>query len=161
MRGRAIVDFEGFFEHSPKFRESLDFGNHHGDDHSSDHDAIRRVMRRRRPQRSLTATSITQLGVPITTSSLSDDELLTCPPLVPTYSFTSRQWCFVFIDHLSEIKWNPQIFEQLQMDGEIKGALQGLIRGYSTHAAFFDDFIEGKGCGLVFLLHGPPGCGKQ
>ncbi|EEU39964.1 uncharacterized protein NECHADRAFT_39190 [Fusarium vanettenii 77-13-4] len=124
---RVIVDFEGFFEHSPM---------------------------------SNTATSITQLGASFTLSSLSEDELLTCPPLVPAYSFTSRQWCFVFIDDLSKIVWKPQIFEQLQIDEEMKGALQGLVRGYSTHAVLFDDFIEGKGRGLVFLLHGPPGCGK-
>lgn len=42
----------------------------------------------------------------------------------------------------------------------MKDALQGLIRGYSTHTVLFDDFIEGKGRVLVFLLHGPPGCGK-
>lgn len=160
MRGRVIIDFEGFFEHSPTFRESLDSGTRQDDDDSDDSDDDSyRERRRRRFQRSTTATSITQLGS-LTLSSLSQDELLTCPPLVPAYSFTSRQWCFLFIDDLSEIVWKPQIFEQLQIDEEMKSALQGLVRGYSTHAVVFDDFIEGKGRGLVFLLHGPPGCGK-
>ncbi|KAM0418890.1 hypothetical protein ACHAPT_012155 [Fusarium lateritium] len=159
VRGRAIVDFEGFFEHSPTFRESLDFGNHNDDDDSSDDDSFY-GLRRRMLRRTYTATSITQLGESLTVTSLSEDELLTCPPLVPLYSFVSRQWCFVFIDDLSEIEWKPQIFEQLQIDEEMKDAIQGLVRGYSTHASLFDDFIEGKGRGLVFLLHGPPGCGK-
>ncbi|KAI8721446.1 AAA domain-containing protein [Fusarium sp. LHS14.1] len=119
-----------------------------------------RIMDNPSGTRSNTATSITQLGASFTLSSLSEDELLTCPPLVPAYSFTSRQWCFVFIDDLCKIVWKPQIFEQLQIDEEMKGALQGLVHGYSTHAVLFDDFIEGKGRGLVFLLHGPPGCGK-
>ncbi|RSL74178.1 hypothetical protein CEP53_000481 [Fusarium sp. AF-6] len=158
VRGRVIVDFEGFFEHSPTFRESLDFGTNQDDDDSDD-DSYR-DLRRRMLMRSYTATSITQLGASLTMSSLSEDELLTCPPLVPAYSFTSRRWCFVFIDELSPIEWKPQIFEQLQIDEDMKDALQGLVRGYSTHAVLFDDFIEGKGRGLVFLLHGPPGCGK-
>ncbi|RSL44966.1 hypothetical protein CEP54_014468 [Fusarium duplospermum] len=159
VRGRVIVDFEGFFEHSPTFRESLDFGTNQDDDDDNDDDSYR-DYRRRMLMRSYTATSITQLGASLTMSSLSEDELLTCPPLVPAYSFTSRQWCFVFIDELSPIEWKPQIFEQLQIDEDMKDALQGLVRGYSTHAVLFDDFIEGKGRGLVFLLHGPPGCGK-
>ncbi|KAK7418255.1 hypothetical protein QQX98_004039 [Neonectria punicea] len=162
VRGRAIVDFEGFFGQSPTFRERLDSGNRQVDDDSSDDSEFRMSYRRERLafRRTYTDASISQLGTPLDADSLLEDDILTCPPLVPIYTFASRQWCLAFIDDLSEIEWNQHIFEQLQIDEKMKEAIQGLVLGYSTHATFFDDFVEGKGQGLVFLLHGPPGCGK-
>ncbi|MBE3041797.1 hypothetical protein IMZ48_04300 [Candidatus Bathyarchaeota archaeon] len=161
MKGRSIVDFEGFFANSPVFRESLLPDNNPDDDDESSDDGYKSYMRRkRRLRRTMTDGSLTGLGSPITATSLSEDELLTCPPLVPIFSLAVRQWCLAFIDDLGEIRWNPDTFDQLQVDIEIKEAIQGLVRGYSTHATVFDDFIAGKGRGLVFLLHGPPGCGK-
>ena len=160
MKGRSIVDFEGFFAHSPVFRESLAPESNQDDDDDSDDGFTSFMRRRRRLQRTFTDSSLSRLVLPVTTTSLSEAELLTCPPLVPIFSFAVRHWCFAFIDDLGEIEWNPDTFEQLQVDAEVKEAIQGLVRGYSTHATFFDDFIAGKGRGLVFLLHGPPGCGK-
>ena len=48
----------------------------------------------------------------------------------------------------------------LQMDSEQKDVVRGVIESHHASSSTFDDFIPGKGRGLVFLLYGPPGCGK-
>lgn len=161
-----MVDFEGFFSDSPYFRESLSPYDSSVSPYdssvtpSSDDDSISPIRIRQRLQRVETDMSILRLGASADIVPLSDEQLLTCPPLVPMYSFSVRRWCLAFIDDLSPIDWKPDVLKELQIDGEIKTAIQGLVHGFSAHATTFDDFIDGKGQGLVFLLHGPPGCGK-
>ncbi|KAL6699996.1 P-loop containing nucleoside triphosphate hydrolase protein [Trichoderma pleuroticola] len=157
VKGRVMVDFEGFFSDSPVFRESIspydspvDFNS---DDDSISHPG--RMLRRMD-----TNMSIQRLDSFFDITSLSDEQLLTCPPLVPLYSFSVRQWCLAFIDDLYSIDWRSGILEELQIDEKIKAAIQGLVLGFSAHTSNFDDLVDGKGQGLVFLLHGPPGCGK-
>lgn len=46
----------------------------------------------------------------------------------------------------------------LEMDQERKGIISALIEGHGAEDEFdFDDIVEGKGKGLIFILHGPPG----
>lgn len=161
MKGRAVVDFEGFFTNNSVFRESLS-PNDSKVDHDSREDSYGAARSRSGLglQRSFTDSSVSQLGFSDGGEGLSDDEICTFPPLVPIFSFAARQWCLAFIDDLSVINWQPSVFENLEIMQSTKESLQGLVQGYSTHAVEFDDFVEGKGRGLVFLLYGPSGCGK-
>ncbi|KAK2774687.1 ATPase [Colletotrichum kahawae] len=61
-----------------------------------------------------------------------------------------------YIDH---IEWNKKAFEQLVLLPEKKELIEAVIRGHMTanHSA---DVVEGKGKGVIILLHGGPGTGK-
>lgn len=63
------------------------------------------------------------------------------------------------VDRIRDVNWNKKSFEHLVVDIETKDLIQALIteqiaRGQGT------DTIDGKGNGLIILLHGGPGTGK-
>lgn len=63
------------------------------------------------------------------------------------------------VDKIRDVTWNKKSFEHLVVDVETKDLIQALItnqiaRGQGT------DTIDGKGNGLIILLHGGPGTGK-
>ncbi|KAL1610702.1 hypothetical protein SLS60_002372 [Paraconiothyrium brasiliense] len=91
---------------------------------------------------------------------LSDDDLLTLPATIPGYSLTFKGWGLIDVDDVENIKWKDDIYDMLQMEAEQKEMVRGIIESHHASSSSFDDFIPGKGRGLVFLLHGPPGCGK-
>lgn len=64
------------------------------------------------------------------------------------------------IDRLEEIKWSDEPFEFLVLEKKQKMLIQALVRQHISQTYQFDDFIRGKGKGLVGLLSGRPGCGK-
>lgn len=86
-------------------------------------------------------------------------------PWVMGFSFTSKVWGEFNIEHLDEIQFNSDAYDKLvlperTMDGitiNPKVMIKSLVeRG----AGSFSDLISGKGGGIIFLLHGPPGVGK-
>lgn len=91
---------------------------------------------------------------------LSDDDLLTLPATIPAYSLILKCWGLIDVDRFEEIEWKDDIYDMLQMETEQKELVRGIIESHQASSSSFDDFIPGKGRGLVFLLHGPPGCGK-
>lgn len=90
----------------------------------------------------------------------SKEELLTCPATIPAYDLGTKQWGFVLVDIVRNVVWQENILEGLQMEESKKNAIQNLVGGHTSISSDFDDVISGKGKGLVFLLHGPPGSGK-
>lgn len=46
------------------------------------------------------------------------------------------------------------------MDPNLKEIIFRLIKAHGSQISDFDDFVKGKGKGLIGLLHGPPGSGK-
>lgn len=52
------------------------------------------------------------------------------------------------------ITWNVESFRQLDIPDGKKDLIKILIESHSKKAAEFSDFIEGKGMGLIFNLHG-------
>lgn len=63
------------------------------------------------------------------------------------------------MDQITEIVWNKQAFKDLVVDEETKELVQALVMKQLS-AKQSTDSIEGKGNGLVILLHGGPGTGK-
>lgn len=55
--------------------------------------------------------------------------------------------------------WNDEAFANLVLPTSHKSLLQSLVEAHH-HELGFDDFIRGKGHGLVINLFGPPGVGK-
>lgn len=87
-------------------------------------------------------------------------QLITMPSFIPAFSLSKRSWGFIDVNGISDIQWDTNAYENLQMDHERKESVRRLVSTHRTFSSGFDDFISGKGKGLVFLLHGPPGSGK-
>jgi hypothetical protein len=92
--------------------------------------------------------------------SLDDDDLLTLPATIPIYALSLKTWGLANVDHISSITWQEDAYDMLQMESTRKNMVRDVISTHHASTIGFDDFIPGKGRGLVFLLHGPPGCGK-
>lgn len=60
---------------------------------------------------------------------------------------------------VSEIQWNDEAFQNLVLPEGRKTLLKSLVEAHNANPGF-DDFVKGKGHGLVINLFGPPGVGK-
>lgn len=63
---------------------------------------------------------------------------------------------------IKEVEFNSDALKHLLLDQDKKDLVSALVGMQEDNdpSAGFDDLIEGKGKGLTFLLHGPPGVGK-
>lgn len=64
------------------------------------------------------------------------------------------------VENVEPIQWNDEAFSNLVLPSDRKMLLQSLVEAHNTDLCGFDDFIKGKGRGLVVNLFGPPGVGK-
>ncbi|SMQ54863.1 unnamed protein product [Zymoseptoria tritici ST99CH_3D7] len=91
----------------------------------------------------------------------TDEELLLTSPVVLGFSFNEKLWVEFTISGLKDITYNDQAFDSLVLPGDQKSTVRALVESHKYHAAqTIDDVVQGKGRGLVFVLHGPPGTGK-
>ncbi|KAJ2995328.1 hypothetical protein HDV02_000873 [Globomyces sp. JEL0801] len=81
---------------------------------------------------------------------------ITWPALVG-FSFSSKTWCHALVVGLSEIQFQDNAFDELVLDPKRKQLIKALVRFGGEQ---FEDIIEGKSGGSIFLLHGPAGVGK-
>lgn len=91
-------------------------------------------------------------------SKIPDEYLTLVWPTTVGFSFTSKAWGDVIVDGLKIITFDPNVFERLVIPDARKRMIKALVK--HTSASGFQDLVEGKGEGTVFLLYGPPGCGK-
>lgn len=62
-------------------------------------------------------------------------------------------------EHIHDVEWNTKAFDHLVIDNDQKHLIEALVNCHST-STNSTDFMEGKGNGLIMLLHGGPGTGK-
>jgi len=93
-------------------------------------------------------------------AELSDENLLLCVPFVRGYSFKSKEWVNLNIENLRPVQWTEDLFSNLVLPTEEKDLLLALAKSHSKSTDHFDDFVIGKGRGMIVLLDGPPGVGK-
>ncbi|ELR07645.1 hypothetical protein GMDG_08500 [Pseudogymnoascus destructans 20631-21] len=65
----------------------------------------------------------------------------------------------IAVADISGISWNESLFNQLAIPYKSKKLIEALTTSQSGEKTkyTFDDFVEGKGRGLIMLLYGPPG----
>lgn len=81
------------------------------------------------------------------------------PRTIKGYNFIEKAWLEIDAEFVSEGKWNFKAFQNLVLDEETKDILEALVtHQLATEAS--TDLIEGKGNGLIILLHDGPGTGK-
>ncbi|KAF5366989.1 hypothetical protein D9758_003945 [Tetrapyrgos nigripes] len=93
-------------------------------------------------------------------TTLTDNDFLLFAAKTYGYSLSEREWLEFRVADLNEVKWNPSVFDSLQLDADNKYTVRALIESQCNDRMNFDDFVLGKGRGLIFNLHGPPGVGK-
>ncbi|KAJ5698014.1 hypothetical protein N7462_000019 [Penicillium macrosclerotiorum] len=82
-------------------------------------------------------------------------------PVVLGFAFSEKLWLEFTISGISDIEWNADAFDSLVLPSNQKSIVKALVESHTFHAAEnIDDVIQGKGKGLVAVLHGPPGTGK-
>ncbi|KAL4792850.1 hypothetical protein BDV19DRAFT_245785 [Aspergillus venezuelensis] len=91
----------------------------------------------------------------------TEEELLIASPVVLGFAFSEKLWLEFSISGVSDIDWNEDAFDSLVLPGNQKSIVKALVESHTFCAAQnIDDVIQGKGRGLVAVLHGPPGTGK-
>jgi len=95
-------------------------------------------------------------------SEFSDEEYTICPASIAVFNLDNQEWCSVSAANLKPKVWRPATFDRLVLDQEKKDTLTRLAKTDSRRVQSKKpvDIIEGKGQGIVLLLHGPPGVGK-
>ncbi|EPE10912.1 aaa family atpase [Ophiostoma piceae UAMH 11346] len=95
------------------------------------------------------------------TPEFSDEEYLIASPVVLGFAFAEKLWLEFTVSSVKEIQWNHNAYESLVLEPKTKDIVKALVESHKYHAAeSIDDVIQGKGKGLVAVLHGPPGTGK-
>ena len=112
----------------------------------------------------------------VETRELEETDLLLASPVVYGFSLADKMWrefsltfplCDLAnwspvefnVEKISDIQWNDEAFANLVLPSGRKQLLQSLVEAHNQDIGF-DDFVQGKGQGLVINLFGPPGCGK-
>jgi len=93
----------------------------------------------------------------------TDDDYLLAAPVVLGYAFNDKLWLEFPVANVSDIKWNESAFDSLVLPDAQKDIVRALVEthaGSTNNTSTIDDIIQGKGRGLVSVLHGPPGVGK-
>ncbi|KAH7140359.1 hypothetical protein B0J13DRAFT_557563 [Dactylonectria estremocensis] len=103
---------------------------------------------------------------------LRDEDLVLLPKRMFAYALRERRFLPIDLNLLKPVRREPGVFENLRIQAEYKDVVRGLVtshfqkkileRRYADSATEGpgQDLIQGKGRGLVVLLHGVPGVGK-
>ncbi|KAF2792672.1 putative ATP-dependent zinc metalloprotease FtsH [Melanomma pulvis-pyrius CBS 109.77] len=93
-------------------------------------------------------------------SSLTEEQLILAISIVRGYSPKDKQWLRFDIDNVKDIVWDEAAFKSLVAPQEQKDLILAFAESQAKNRGHFDDFIQGKGKGIIMLLCGPPGVGK-
>ncbi|KIJ62330.1 hypothetical protein HYDPIDRAFT_114844 [Hydnomerulius pinastri MD-312] len=97
---------------------------------------------------------------PMDREHLTDEDYLICNPTILGFCFGVKEWGGFSIERLGEVVWTDKAFRSLVLSEDHKMMIHALVTHHESRASSFDDFIVGKGKGLIGLLAGLPGCGK-
>ena len=96
-----------------------------------------------------------------TTQKFTDEDYLIASPVALGFSFGEKMWLEFALSSIHEIQWNEGAFDSLIIPEDQKTVVRALVESHAFEAKKnIDDVIQGKGKGLVAVLHGPPGTGK-
>ncbi|KAF8576015.1 P-loop containing nucleoside triphosphate hydrolase protein [Ramaria rubella] len=91
---------------------------------------------------------------------LTDEQYMICTPIMLGFCFGVKMWGGFAMDRLKDIAWSDEAFHSLVLGAKQKTLIHSLVKQHISHSTHFDDFIPGKGQGIIALLSGSPGCGK-
>jgi hypothetical protein len=80
---------------------------------------------------------------------------LLLPPTIKGYNLGRKKWFDLVADRVSDVQWNKEAFQKVVIDRKFKGLIRAPVSNQLASEAC-TDLIEGKGNGLILLLHGSP-----
>ncbi|KAI0543546.1 hypothetical protein F4679DRAFT_577526 [Xylaria curta] len=92
-----------------------------------------------------------------------DDKFeLLLPPTIKGFNMRRKKWYDLIADRVNDVDWNKEAFQKIVMNRKAKDLIQALVSNQlaAETNTLSADLIEGKGNGLILLLHGSPGTGK-
>lgn len=88
---------------------------------------------------------------------IPDDLAILSSPVVYGFVFNKQVWIEMPVDAIEPIKFQKDALKNLVLDENLKTMFSAIV---SSSTVVNTDFIQGKGGGISFLLHGKPGVGK-
>ncbi|KAH8591640.1 P-loop containing nucleoside triphosphate hydrolase protein [Bisporella sp. PMI_857] len=88
-----------------------------------------------------------------------DTMVLLLPPIVVAFILQEKSWVKLDVQGVHPIEWNKKAFDRLVLEPKTKELITALVE-VRIDVERSEDIIEGKGNGLMILLHGGPGTGK-
>ncbi|KAI9761178.1 MAG: hypothetical protein M1840_002010 [Geoglossum simile] len=102
-------------------------------------------------------------GVGAEDVKLDEEHLMLLPPYIYGFAFADKIYCGFLVRHVRNVEWSHGAFDRVFIPDNHKRLLLAMIQGHKAQredSELQNDIIDGKGKGLVILLHGPPGVGK-
>eukprot|EP00121_Abeoforma_whisleri_P013512 Awhi_evm1s12466 len=93
-------------------------------------------------------------------SKLSKTRTLIAWPAVVAFSLTTKTWGHVLLDSLTSVTPSLDAWNQLVLPDRTKEMLLSMTASPMFPRYTYEDIVESKGGGVLFLLYGPPGTGK-
>lgn len=90
----------------------------------------------------------------------TDEDLLICDTVVVGMALADKRWCRLWVDFIYDIKFDESAWDYLALPTDQKRVIHALTKQTLSNGDDFDDLIQGKGKGCIFLFHGEPGVGK-
>jgi len=102
-----------------------------------------------------------EVGADQSRRTYTEDELLLTTPVMLGFAFSEKLWLEFTISRVHDITYNEDAFDSLVLPSNHKSIVRAQVESHKFYAAkTIDDVVQGKGKGLVAVLHGPPGTGK-
>ncbi|KAI1383576.1 P-loop containing nucleoside triphosphate hydrolase protein [Hypoxylon trugodes] len=104
-----------------------------------------------------------------TTEKLTPHQYILCHYEIMAFVFKTRTWELLHVRDFAEPQFDENLIDHLVMDPQRKRTIKSLAKSFArlnkhgdtlTRNPWAADFVEGKGHGLILLLHGKPGVGK-
>jgi hypothetical protein len=152
--GRIIIDTQGAYDHGHSLGtgyEPMVMGIKYK---YKEYQLHMRASRNKEPKPESNGNTNSVIAL----EQVPDDYLEMVWPLAIGFSLTARGWGDVLVDSLQDIPWQHDIFDRLVLPETRKSMIKALVRNCGSDS--FQDLVQGKGGGTVFLLYGEPGCGK-
>lgn len=114
---------------------------------------------------------------PMTTKELTPHQYFLCDRSVHGFIMKVRNWHRLDVSCFSEPKYDTRLVDDLVLASDTRNLIKSLSKKYAredsvakpapgpgnnahTQDQWSADFVQGKGEGMIFLLHGKPGVGK-
>ncbi|KAI9653506.1 MAG: hypothetical protein M1821_007014 [Bathelium mastoideum] len=99
-----------------------------------------------------------------TATELEEQQYFLCSGYLHGYILAERTWHVLKLENIAEPDIDVDAINQLELEEpKTKDLIKAICQNFTTKDAvshYAADFVQGKGEGQVFLLHGPPGVGK-
>lgn len=89
--------------------------------------------------------------------TIEDKDIWRLFPYSFGYLFSTKKWAMMDLSHSNPINFRSDSIEKLVLDQDKKDMLLALVQNFVTDQ---NDIVDGKGGGIITLLHGAPGLGK-